>query len=103
MPFTAGETVNLAFTGDPDTAVLEFLGQRYTLANGGLTLKRKGRLIAEVRLPRERGKYPYEWSDGEQVVSGNLRVQGATRTRVPAREAQQESPAPFDGVRARRA
>lgn len=103
MPFIAGETADLAFTGDPDTTVFEFLGQRYTLANGGLDLKRKSCLHVLVRLPRERGKYPYKWSDGEQIVTGHLRVQGGQRAKpAQAREAQASEP-PFKGVRVRRA
>lgn len=100
MPFESGETVRLHYSSEtPDSVVLEFLGQRYTLANG-LELKRKGRLIAEVRLPRDRGKYPYKWTDGEQIVTGHLRVQGGQRAKpAQARETQAAEP---QGAKVRR-
>lgn len=75
MPFAPGEQVNLRFTGNPDNAVFRFLGQPYTVANGGLEPKRKSALHPTVRMPRQPGKYPYEFeSDGEVTATGHLRV-----------------------------
>ena len=102
MPFTAGESVSLKHTGDPETTAFHFEGRTYTLANGGLELKRKSTLKVQLKLPKERGKYPYEWSEnGETVETGHLRVQ-ASSSRKPPRAQQPEEPE-FTGVRARRA
>lgn len=98
MPFDPGETVDLNFTGDPDTTVFTFGGQQYTLADGGLSLMRKSTLKVVFRLPRERGKYPYDWTDGENTETGHFRVVASSAPRRP-RPARVQQDA---GVRARR-
>lgn len=87
MPFGPGEDVNLRFTGDPHSGVFRFGGQDYTVANGGLQVKRKSALHVTVRLPRQPGKYPYEFETNGVVTDvGHLRVQGLRSPR-PARTA----------------
>lgn len=76
MPFYPGEEVNLRFVGNPETAALTFLGQAYTVANGGLEVKLQGALVAVLRLPRVVGTYPYEFTDGTSTETGHLRVKG---------------------------
>ena len=101
MPFRPGELVDLNFTGEPDTTTLTFQGKTYTLANGGLQLKRKSALKAIFRLPKARGKYPYTWTDGERTETGHLRVRG-TDSAKRLTPAPQHTEPPFAGVRARR-
>src|SRR4051794_25813790 len=106
MPFAPGETVDLRFIGDPATAVFHFLGQQYTVANGGLEERRKSALHPIIRLPLTPGKYPYRFeTDGETTETGDLRVTNQQRPRPRPRrdrdERQQPAP-PQGGIRARR-
>lgn len=83
--FHPGEHVTLRFTGDPETAELTFLGQTLTVANGRLEIKRKGALLAKVRVPMDPGKYAYEFRDGDgNEDTGHLRVVASPRTDPPA-------------------
>lgn len=103
MPFGPGEEVNLRFIGDPETAVFRFLGQAYTVANGGLERKRKSALHPTIRLPRTPGKYAYEFeTDGEVTRNGHLRVTRHQR-RAPAVAIAPPADDRPTGVRVRRA
>lgn len=84
MPVEPGEDVSIPplTTQHPERARLEFLGQAYTLENQGLQLRRKNAVHCTLRVPRQPGKYPYKWTDGDQILTGHLRVvHGASRPR----------------------
>lgn len=89
MPFTAGEQVDWIpmVTDHPERATFQLVDESgdpvmlpLTVKNGGLVLRRKGRLHPVFTLPQQPGKYAYRFWDGSQVLSGHVRVQAPTTT-----------------------
>lgn len=99
-----GELVNLRFTSEyPESAKLTFDGRNYTIANGGLDLKRDGGLIAILTMPLTEGAHVYEFRDSSGLLkTGKYRVGGRRRDARPRPRRAPEAPVGYTGPGSRR-